>query len=184
MGSSSSDVDKLSVWEYFELTETTAPMELVYGIVREPPAPRYGHQSIVTRLTRLLDAHVDERRLGRVCVSPVDVVLDQIDALVVQPDIVFVSQERLAIIGDRIWGPPDLVVEVLSPRTAARDRTTKVAWYRRYGVRECWLVDDRRRAIEVADLQSVGIARLFVGGHAMRSCVLPEWTLPAEQLFS
>ena len=166
---------RLTVREYFRGPESLRPMELVYGIVREPPAPRYGHQSIVTRLTALLCAHVDSRALGVICVSPIDVVLDEVRALVVQPDLVFVDRRRTAIIRDRIWGAPDLVVEVLSPATARHDRTTKLNWYRRCGVRECWLVDAAHRRIEVIG-PTVGPERrvCFHGGDPIVSSVLPD----------
>jgi hypothetical protein len=65
---------KIGVDEYFAMAESMRPMALVYGVVREPPAPLYGHQSVLTHLGALMDAHVREHRLGRVCVSPVDVV--------------------------------------------------------------------------------------------------------------
>jgi Uma2 family endonuclease len=107
------------------MPESLQPMELVYGRVREPPSPRYGHQSVVTHLAALLDQHVRQHDLGKVCVSPMDVVLDDAAALVVQPDIVFVATPHLDRIRERIWGAPDLVVEVLSRGTAKRDRTTK-----------------------------------------------------------
>jgi Uma2 family endonuclease len=176
-------MDRLTVREYFTQSESMRPMELVYGIVREPPAPRYGHQSLLTHLGALLSIHVRERRLGDVCVAPVDVVLDEPAALVVQPDIVFVAQSRRAIIKDRIWGPPDLVVEILSPRTAVRDRTTKLSWYRVYGVRECWLVNSRERSVEVVELQVVTAPRLFSASDVMRSSVLPAWQVPAGEVF-
>lgn len=166
----------MTVTRYFELPETVQPMELVYGVVREPPAPRYGHQSAVTRLASLLDAHVREQRLGHVCVSPVDVVLDESAALVVQPDIVFVSRERSAIIRDRIWGPPDLAVEVLSPRTALRDRTVKVGWYRRYGVGECWLLDVRAGTVDVYVFGPRELRCRFEDNDAMQSRALPGWS--------
>jgi Uma2 family endonuclease len=175
--------NRLSVQEYFELPETMRPMELVHGIVREPPAPRYGHQSIVTRLTMLLAAHVEAHGLGRVCVSPVDVVLDEALALVVQPDLLFISRDRLGLIDDRIWGAPDLVVEVLSPRTALRDRTIKLGWYRRYGVKECWLVNRRRQSVEVHDLQTFDVPQEFSGERPIRSWVLREWALSAARVF-
>jgi Uma2 family endonuclease len=138
----------------------------------------------VTHLAALLDAHVRTHDLGRVCVSPVDVVLDRQRALVVQPDIIFVASARLHLVTDRVWGPPDLIVEVLSPRTAARDRGTRVEWYRRYGVAEVWLVDVNRCSVEVVELRSTPEHRtLFIRNTPIQSGVLPHWNVtPAEVL--
>lgn len=61
---------KLTVTEYFRMPETVRRMELLHGVVREPPAPKYGHQALITELTVLLKRHVDARRLGKVCVPP------------------------------------------------------------------------------------------------------------------
>jgi len=176
---------RVSVAEYLDGPESLARRELIFGLVREPPAPRFGHQTVLTRLAALLDAHVRERALGRVCVAPVDVVLDREAALVVQPDLVFIAADRLALADDRIWGAPDLVVEVLSPGTARRDRTTKLAWYERYGVRECWLVDPQEWSVSVVDL-APGRARrrIYAGNRRMRSRVLPAWDLPAARMFA
>src|SRR2546423_12295189 len=60
---------ELSVDEYFRMPESLQPMELVYGRVREPPSPRYGHQSAVTPLAALPDQHVRQHDLGQVRVS-------------------------------------------------------------------------------------------------------------------
>src|SRR5471030_2408707 len=116
----------------YDTPETNQPRELSYGVVREPPAPFFSHQVLVLRIARLWGDHVDARQLCRVAVAPVDVVLDRERALIVQPDVLFVSRPRLAIIRDQIWGPPDLVAEVLSPGTAHRDRHEKLQWYRKY----------------------------------------------------
>jgi Uma2 family endonuclease len=70
-----------------------------------------------------------------------------------QPDLVFVAAERCHIIRDRVWGPPDLVVEVLSAESRRYDRDQKRDWYQRYGVREEWLVDPMAKSVEVCDLQ-------------------------------
>jgi Uma2 family endonuclease len=177
-------MEKISLSDYFKKPETMRPMELVYGVVCEPPAPRYGHQCLVTHLGALLDRHVRDQSLGQVCVSPVDVVLDRPAALVVQPDIVFVATARLHVVRDRIWGAPDLVVEILSPRTARRDRTTKLECYRRYGVPEMWLVDARKRSLEVIDLQAAPVRRVtFKGDEPVQSRVLPRWTVSAGRIF-
>jgi hypothetical protein len=84
---------------------------------------------------------------------------------------------------DRIWGPPDLVVEIVSPHTERRDRTTKVGWYRNYGVRECWLITATHHWVEVIELQSTSPARLFWGPQRLRSTVLPDWDVPVQQIF-
>jgi Uma2 family endonuclease len=173
---------KMTTEEYFRLPESLNPMELVWGYVHEPPAPRYGHQSVVGQLHWLLKSHVEERRLGEICLSPLDVVLDNDAALVVQPDIFFVASGRLDIIRERVWGAPDLVVEVLSPSTAYRDRTLKLAWYQRYGVQECWLVDSKEQRVEIVDLPS-GSRASFTGPMPIRSRVLPDFDLPAAHCF-
>jgi Uma2 family endonuclease len=174
----------MTVEEYFDGPETLYPMELVHGVVREPPAPRYGHQSIVTLTTVLLTQHVRDHKLGVVCVSPIDVVLDRKKALVVQPDVLFVSTARAAIIRERIWGAPDLVVEVLSRRTAVRDTTVKLGWYRHYGVAECWFMDPQRKAIEIVDCQvDGGGERSYAGQSVVGSLVLPALGATAAQFF-
>ena len=68
-----------------------------------------------------MDAFVEKHNLGVVYPSPADVVLSDTD--IVQPDILFVSKERSHILTrENVRGAPDLVVEILSPATAERDR--------------------------------------------------------------
>jgi Uma2 family endonuclease len=173
---------RITVDEYFRFPETNRPMELVYGLVREPPSPYGGHQLVVGQLYELLKIHVRERALGRVYVSPLDVVLDAEQDLVVQPDVLFISAARLSIVRGHVWGAPDLVVEVASPSTAQHDRTLKLAWYRRSGVRECWLAHQIDRRIDVVDCESDG--RLsFTEDENIRSNVLPEFRATVRSCF-
>ena len=172
---------RIATDEYFRLPETNRPMELAYGYVREPAMPFGDHQLVVVRLCSLLDAHVRERDMGKVF-TPLDVVLDREAALVVQPDLLFISKARLAIVPDRVWGPPDLVVEVASPSTEQHDRTLKAAWYGRYGVKECWLVYPRDRRIEVVDFNA-NSRESFEGDGRIRSRVLPEFNERAAACF-
>jgi hypothetical protein len=82
----------------------------------------------------------DGLAVGKVFTAPLDVLFAEGDYL--NPDIVFVRADRVNLIGDRgVEGPPDLVVEVLSPSTEARDRGVKLGRYRLYGVPEYWVVD-------------------------------------------
>ena len=172
---------KITVDEYFMFPESNRPMELVHGYVRESAMPFGDHQLVVVRLTTLLDAHVRERNLGRVF-APLDVVLNREGGLVVQPDLLFISNERMSIVPDRVWGAPDLVVEVASPSTQHRDRTLKLAWYRRYGVKECWLVDPRERQIEVVYCE-FDTRTMFARDQRIESKVLPDFSAPASACF-
>ena len=170
---------RITANEYFGMPETNRPAELVYGVVKEPPAPLYGHQKAVGQLFYLLKMHVEQHHLGEVCVSPIDVVLDEAAALVVQPDVIFVSNERSSIIRNYIVGAPDVVVEVVSPGTEQRDRTVKLAWYRRYGVRECWIVTPHTRTIDVVNCAG-GTTESFTGSQAIRSRAVPGFTSSAD----
>lgn len=177
--------ERRTVVSYLRTTEEMRHRELIWGVVREPAAPRWGHQEIVTRATVLLYQHVHARRLGRVCTSPIDVVLDARKALVVQPDVVFVSNERSAIVRGQVWGAPDLVIEVESLGTRRRDRVWKRRWYREAGVREYWLVDPFTRTVTVLTFSEGGVTarRRVRGQDRIRSVVLPAFGASAADVF-
>src|SRR5437763_1828880 len=84
----------MTVDEYFGTPETALPAELKFGVlyVRESPTPR--HQSAVADLFRVLDVYTRARDVGRVWLAPLDVVLDEERALIVQPDLMFISKEN------------------------------------------------------------------------------------------
>jgi Uma2 family endonuclease len=128
---------RLTLDEYLRTPETVLPAELVYGILHVAEAPTPRHQSAVLDLTVALREHARRCDAGRVWIAPVDVVLDRPRALVVQPDVVFVSNGRLPIVTDRVWGAPDLVVEVLSPSPRIGQLDRRLGWFAECGVREC-----------------------------------------------
>jgi Uma2 family endonuclease len=175
----------MTVPEYLTGEETNRPQELAYGVLREPPTPTFEHQMMVGALYRRLDRHVRRHQLGRVILSPIDVILDVERALAVQPDLLFVSTAREAICRDRIWGAPDLTVEVLSQGNQRHDRIVKAQWYQRYGVREYWLVDLIARQIEVRELMAGAAgAHVFEGRACVRSRVLPRLRLTVADVFA
>jgi Uma2 family endonuclease len=169
----------------YDMDETNRIRELAMGVLREPPAPFFSHQTVVLKIARVWSDHVDPAQLGRVAVAPVDVVLDRERALIVQPDVLFVSTERLSIIHDQVWGAPDLVAEVLSPGTEHYDRGEKLGWYRQYGIRECWLVDLYLEQVTVVDFTGpFPVHRIAKGLDAIRSSVLPALDALVSTLFS
>lgn len=116
------------------------------------PAPNRFHQKLVTTLARLLGNWVNEHDAGDLYVAPFDVKLTEVD--VYQPDLSFFATDRLHVLTDAgADGPPSLVVEVLSPRTAAYDRDVKRDIYARTGVDELWLVDPDARTVAIYRLQ-------------------------------
>jgi len=166
----------------YETEERNRPMELEFGLLREPPSPFYSHQTLVLRIAQLLT--FAGQGLGHVAVAPLDVVLDRERALIVQPDVLFVSNERQSIIRDQIWGAPDLVVEVLSSGTEQHDRHAKRGWYRQYGVREYWLVDPKQTQLTILDFTgALPAERIVRGGRAARSSVLPDLVVKSFEIF-
>ena len=174
--------ERVSATDYQAGMDDPRRRELVWGYFREPAAPRLGHQSVVTRTTMLLDLHVRAHALGVVCVAPVDVVLDRPNALILQPDVIFVSNDRTAIVRDQVLGAPDLVVELVSPPTEFRERAMKIEWYAQYGVRECWLVDPAHRTIVVMNLETKE-ERQFAGDGRIESWMLPSLLNTAGEFF-
>jgi Uma2 family endonuclease len=145
--------------------------EVIDGELYVSPAPSLDHQDALFRLAVRLFNWVDPRRLGQVFVAPLGVVLDSENG--VEPDLIFVSHARRAIISERgIEGPPDLVVEVLSPSTEARDRGLKMARYGAAGIPHYWLLDPRVRTLEAYRLAEEGDE--LVGAYGPASTFRPE----------
>jgi Uma2 family endonuclease len=162
--------------DYFQLPDEPR-CELLYGRLLVTPAPTFRHGEIVRALGELLGEH-SRRRGGRAAVSPVDVVLSHHS--IVQPDLVYVSRERCGIVGERVDGPPDLVVEVLSPATARRDLGEKLRLYAEAGVAEYWIVDPAARTFEfLENRESAFLLRLPEQG-VYRSAAVPGLELDLE----
>ena len=137
------------------------------------------------RLGGRLGRFVEERTLGKLFAAPCDVVLSDHD--VVQPDLLFVSREREHLLsgGDAVRGAPDLVVEILSPATAGRDRGYKHALYARHGVAEYWLVDPADETIAIHRLRggALAVAHTFGRGQTLRSPLLAGFELDLRDVF-
>lgn len=158
--------------------------ELLDGELVMPPAPGELHQSVSGMLGWKLVQFAVENRLGRVYHAPFDVVLSNTD--VVQPDLIFVSNERADIITPaNIQGAPDLVVEILSPSTAARDKTFKRSLYARHGITEYWMVDLTEKTIIVLRLGERGfeVVNTYGEGETLTSPTLQGFTLSLNEIF-
>ena len=120
--------------------------ELHEGEIYVTASPRPRHQLVVGNLYLIIAEHVRRRGLGEVFVSPIDVILTDVNVLV--PDLVYLDASRLERISGRgIEGAPTLAIEVLSPSTAATDRGIKRQLAAKYGVPHYWIVDADTRVI-------------------------------------
>ncbi len=140
---------KEKVWTYRDYLglNDDKRYEVINGRLYEMPAPLVIHQIISKNIFRILDDFVNKGKGGIVLYSPVDIILSEVT--VVQPDLVFISKDKKEIIKDRIYGPPDLVVEIVSPTSYYRDRYEKFRIYEEHKVKEYWLVYPGEKAIEV-----------------------------------
>lgn len=119
--------------------------ELIYGRFYVSPSTSPLHQVVVLLLAQRLE-EIAAGREALVLVAPVDVTLA--DHSCVQPDVVYLASPHGALTAEGVEGAPELVVEVLSPGTARRDRGEKLRLYAETGVREYWIVDPQERQIE------------------------------------
>jgi Uma2 family endonuclease len=109
------------------------------------------HQVAIGEIFLSMATYVKRHRLGKVRIAPYDVYLDEHNAF--QPDIAFVSTERMHIIKQNgIYGVPDLIVEILSPATGRYDEHEKKQVYERCGVKEYWIVDPKNKAVRGYEL--------------------------------
>ena len=174
---------KLTYADYLE-TSDDERYELLNGELILSPSPKEIHQYISSILHIMIGTFVRERSLGKVYYSPFDVVLS--DTNVVQPDILFISNERADIITpDNVQGAPDLVVEILSPATAERDRTVKLDLYATHGVKEYWIVDPDAKTVTVL-LRGEGsfeVGGIYGEGETLRSPTLAGFTFDLDAIF-
>lgn len=120
--------------------------ELILGRFVVTPSPVYQHQAILAELWRRME-NVADTTGGKVLVAPMDVTL--FDHSILQPDLLYISPAKRAILRDRVESAPDLVIEILSPTTRRRDLGVKRLLYARAGVEEYWIIDGAARRIEL-----------------------------------
>jgi Uma2 family endonuclease len=173
--------------DYLRLPDDGNRYEVIRGALYVMPPPVPEHQFSSAELSYQLSKFVRENDLGLVLTAPLEVKLPRGIASPVQPDVMFFRHGN-----EPNWemsayeGVPDLVGEILSPRTRRLDRTVKLQAYQEAGVPEYWLVDpwDRTVAVHVlgSDLRYTAHCR---GGEGDRvwSSILPGFDLAVAGLF-
>ena len=158
--------------------------EIIDGEMIVSASPTRAHQTRRTNVnTVLVDGASDNGRLGMVFFAPVDVRLSPHD--IVEPDLLFIRRERLHIYTDIgiVEGPPDIVVEILSPTSHSRDLVRKAKLYAWGQVSEYWQVDPLARTLTVLGLIDGHYQPVPAENGIQRSLVLPHLRIDVAALF-
>lgn len=166
--------------DYFRLPDEPR-CELLAGRFYVSPSPNVLHQIIVGLLWEILQSAA--RATGGVAIfAPMDVVLSENS--VVQPDVLYITRSRRAIVREKVHGAPDLVVEVVSPGAARRDRVEKLRLYAEAGVREYWLCDPAARVIDFLVNRGGRYEVALAHADVYASAELPEVRIDLAEFWS
>ena len=160
--------------------------ELIEGQLYVSIVPELEHQRTLGDLLFSFMCYLNSNPIGEVVATP-GVILSDYDGVI--PDLVYLSNERREEIatGTRIYGAPNLVIEILSPgvQNMERDRKVKLKLYDKYGVDEYWIVDTRARAIEVyrREDKKLKFFTTFVADEDITTPLLPGFTCAVGSLF-
>jgi Uma2 family endonuclease len=179
-------------WEgYLNLPDDLTHYEIIDGEVIPLASPTLKHQVILKRLLQQIDRFVLPKRLGELLTAPFDFVVRRAPVRTRQPDLFFLSRERLhdwAQLQEqpRLEFAPDLVIEILSPSETYTYWSEKLQDYYVLGVPEVWLVDIDKRAIEVQVREAGGYRSLgwFAGEQMVPSQVLAGLELKPAEVFA
>jgi Uma2 family endonuclease len=175
----------MTLEQFRQLPEGPPYFELIDGEVIMSAAPNLYHQEIVFNIAKILDADVRQHDLGKVLVSPVDVILGE-DCF--EPDVLYASRETLARVArpEALHGAPELLVEVLSESTYRRDLTRKRVKYAAAGVTEYWVVDPDERTLRhfiFAANQGEPVA-VYAEGAVFESALFPGLRIAIADIFT
>ncbi len=170
---------KANVSIYERLEDDGFYYQLVEGVLHVAPSPFTLHQRVSSRLNDLITSFLKTHPLGELFYAPLDVELNDLN--IFQPDLLFISNNRLEIITEkRVVGAPDLVIEILSKSSRKVDLTTKYAVYEQSGVLEYWIVDPDEKRFSFYHLKNHKYHEIIVQ-ESYESPVLKPLSLePAE----
>jgi Uma2 family endonuclease len=173
---------KLTYEDYVKIPEDGRRHEIIDGRHIVNPAPRPRHQVILGRLYAAL-LPLQESGRAEVLFSPIDVHLTETD--IVQPDLIAIAHKSRHLIGElKIEGPPELVVEVLSPATRRLDRGAKRALYESAGAREYWILEPEEKTLAQHNLVGGRYTETVHGSGEVVSTAFPEMSVDLAVIFA
>ena len=171
--------------EIWDAPEDGNRYDVIDGKLYVSPPSLEPHQDASMVLSVRLGGHIRDQWLGKLYAAPFGVKLDDDNGL--QPDLVYVSNERAGLISERgLEGAPDLVIEILSRSIRARDRGLKMKRYAAAGVPHYWIVEPRTRTLEAFRLTEDGyeLSDSRGPGSVFQSELFPGLEIPIDELWA
>ncbi|MBI5191811.1 MAG: Uma2 family endonuclease [Nitrospirae bacterium] len=173
--------EKIYTWQDYLTWPDDERWEVIDGKAYDmSPSPSSSHQRFVLNFATILKSKLTGGKC-KVFIAPLDVYLD--DYNFVQPDVMVVCDEKK--IKDRIYGAPDLIIEVLSPSTSLKDKRDKKALYEKFKVREYIVVEPEGMVVEKNCLISGKYKGPFILGsqEVLRLASLDKIEVPLWEVF-
>jgi Uma2 family endonuclease len=162
--------------------------EIIDGELFVTRAPHWNHQRVCGNIYQELNVWSQSTGLGQVAIAP-GIIFSDADNVI--PDVVWASNERLALLLDdagHLTAAPELVVEVLSfgGDNERRDKEVKLKLYSSRGVQEYWIVDWQKQQVEIYRREKAAltlVATLFANDELV-SPLLTNLQIPVKQIFA
>ena len=180
-------IPKPKLLTYDDYARLTPPdsgnYELHNGKIITMPTPTALHQLISMKLSIILGSFILKNQLGTLLAAPMDTIFSKNDTL--QPDLLFVSNERLDIIKKQVDGAPDFVIEIASPSNSQKELSYKKYVYETSGVREYWLINPEKQQISQYENIDNELVRLGVWSleDEFESKVLIDFKIKVKEIF-
>jgi Uma2 family endonuclease len=177
---------KMTYEDLLLLPEDGLRHEIIDGEHYVNASPLEKHQRVSYNFIVEIGIYLRQHPVGRLYHAPFDVVFSRYD--VVEPDLMFISKEHLAIITSRnVQGSPDLLIEILSPSNTRYDEVTKRALYERTSVGEYWIVDPIHDTVRVFRRNAEGryeIAANLSRNERLTSPLFPMLEIQLDEIFA
>ena len=160
--------------------------EIIEGELFVSCSPGLTHQRVLANLITLFVIFLRDNQIGEYVPTP-GLIFSEYSGVV--PDLVFfLNQKSDAIItGEKLTGPPDLVIEILSPGSAniRRDRVDKLHLYSKYRVPEYWIADPGNLTLDqyVSDDYSLKLSKTLQTEDILSSSAIPGFSCLVSDIF-
>lgn len=181
---------RLTYEQYMAEPEIRKRYEIIDGVRHFMTNPTIAHQKVQGNVYTEIRAWRRISKAGEVILAPCDVLIQRSPLRTRQPDVLFISHERL---GERslddpapLAPAPELVVEVLSPSNTQQALDDKLADYRKVGVQECWVVNRTLQTVEVLRLtpESAETVAVYSMRDTVQSLTFPDLTMAVADVFA